>query len=301
MSEKIRTKTSSFGISGRYSHDSTEFYSKELYSHINLPDKKIKYIENQISDNNINRIFCESSEKMEDLPDCSVHLMVTSPPYNVGKDYDDDLSLKEYITLLYNVFKETYRVLVPGGRAAINIANVGRKPYIPLNSEIARMMHDIGYIMRGEVIWEKGASAGGSCAWGSWQSASNPVLRDTHEYIMVFCKDSFKRENPFGRKNTISRDEFLEFTKSVWTFNTESAKKVKHPAPFPVELPRRVIQLYTFEGEVVLDPFMGVGTTAIASLVSNRRFVGYDISQEYCNLAELRINEFISQRKIDSF
>ena len=163
------------------------------------------------------------------------------------------------------------------------------------------MMHDIGYIMRGEVIWEKGASAGGSCAWGSWQSASNPVLRDTHEYIMVFCKDSFKRENPFGRKNTISRDEFLEFTKSVWTFNTESAKKVKHPAPFPVELPRRVIQLYTFEGEVVLDPFMGVGTTAIASLVSNRRFVGYDISQEYCNLAELRINEFISQRKIDSF
>lgn len=211
----------------------------------------------------------------------------------------DNLHLEEYFTLLKNVFTETYRVLVPGGRVAINIANVGRKPYISLNSEIIRIMNEIGFFMRGEVIWQKGASAGGSCAWGSWQSASNPVLRDTHEYIMMFSKESFKRENPDKRENTITRDEFLAYTKSVWEFNTESAKKVKHPAPFPVELPRRVIQLYSFKGDVVLDPFMGVGTTAIASLISDRHFVGYEISEEYCSLAEKRIGELKYQQTFD--
>lgn len=287
--ERTRTKTSSFGVSGRFGHDSTEFYSKKLYSQINAPKEKVEYIENPVPSEYVNKIFCKSSEDMDELPDCSVHLMVTSPPYNVGKDYDDNLSLGEYMDLLGAVFQETYRVLVPGGRAAVNIANVGRKPYISLNSEIIRIMQDVGFMMRGEIIWDKGASAGASCAWGSWKSASNPVLRDTHEYIMVFAKDVFARKNPSKRQDTISRDEFLEFTKSIWRFPTESAKKVKHPAPFPVELPRRVIQLYSFEGEVVLDPFMGVGTTAIAALVSNRKYIGYDISEEYFSLALERI------------
>ena len=287
--ERTRTKTSSFGVSGRFGHDSTEFYSKKLYSQINAPKQKVEYVENPVPSEYVNKIFCKSSEDMDELPDCSVHLMVTSPPYNVGKDYDDNLSLGEYMDLLGAVFQETYRVLVPGGRAAVNIANVGRKPYISLNSEIIRIMQDVGFMMRGEIIWDKGASAGASCAWGSWKSASNPVLRDTHEYIMVFAKDVFARKNPSNRQDTITRDEFLEFTKSVWRFPTESAKKVKHPAPFPVELPRRIIQLYTFEGEVVLDPFMGVGTTAIAALASNRKYVGYDISEEYCSLALERI------------
>lgn len=293
--ERTRTKTSSFGVSGRFGHDSTEFYSKRLYSQINAPKQKVEYIENPVPSEYVNKIFCKSSEDMDELPDCSVHLMVTSPPYNVGKDYDDNLSLGEYMDLLGAVFQETHRVLVPGGRAAVNIANVGRKPYISLNSEIIRIMQDVGFMMRGEIIWDKGASAGASCAWGSWKSASNPVLRDTHEYIMIFAKDVFARKNPGNRQDTITRDEFLEFTKSIWRFPTESAKKVKHPAPFPVELPRRVIQLYTFEGEVVLDPFMGVGTTAIAALVSNRRYVGYDISEEYCSLALERIKEETGQ------
>jgi DNA modification methylase len=296
MAQRASTKTQTFGSSGRFSHDSTEFYEKKLYTTLNYPKKKVKYIENPISSSYINKIFCKSSEKMEELLDCSIHLMVTSPPYNVGKDYDDNLSLEEYMSLLKRVFQETHRVLVSGGRVAINIANVGRKPYISLNSEIIRIMHDIGFMMRGEIIWEKGASAGGSCAWGSWQSASNPVLRDTHEYIMIFSKDVLKRENPKKRENTITRDEFLEFTKSVWKFNTESAKKVKHPAPFPVELPRRVIQLYTFKNEIILDPFMGVGATAIAALESNRKFVGYDISEEYCDIARDRIDKYMGQK-----
>ncbi len=288
---KKKTKTRSFGSSGRFSHDSSEFYNKKIYSKINIPKEKVDYIENKIPQKNLNKIFCKSSEKMNELPDSSVHLIVTSPPYNVGKDYDNNLSLEEYFNMLRGVFKETHRVLVPGGRVAINIANIGRKPYISLNSEIIRIMHDLGFIMRGEVIWEKGASAGGSCAWGSWQSASNPTLRDTHEYIMIFSKDTMKRYNPNKRINTITRDEFLELTKSIWKFNTESAKRVKHPAPFPIELPRRLIQLYTFKNELVLDPFMGVGTTAIAAMKLNRKFVGYDISKEYCELANKRIKK----------
>lgn len=298
MQKNKQTKTSSFGISGRYGHDSSEFYSKQIYKSLNYTDNPTNYCENTILENNINKIFCSSSENMKELPDCSVHLMVTSPPYNVGKEYDDDLSLEEYFELLKNVFKETYRVLVPGGRAAVNIANVGRKPYIPLNSAISHIMQDIGFLMRGEVIWQKGASAGGSCAWGSWQSASNPVLRDTHEYITIYCKDTFKRNNPTKKRNTISRDEFLEYTKSVWEFNTESAKKVKHPAPFPVELPRRLIQLYTFEDDIVLDPFMGSGSTAIAAINSNRKYIGYDISKEYCTIANERIKKRVEQKKL---
>jgi len=294
-----KTKTSSFGVSGRFGHDSSEFYSKRIYSQTSLPEKNVKYIENPISLENINRIFCKSSESMDELPDCCLHLMVTSPPYNVGKDYDDNLSLDEYFEFLGKVFRETYRVLVPGGRVAVNMANIGRKPYISLNSEIIRIMQDIGFMMRGEIIWDKGASAGSSCAWGSWKSASNPVLRDTHEYIMVFAKDAFSRKNPDKRHNTITRDEFLEFTRSVWRFPTESAKKVKHPAPFPVELPRRIIQLYTFEGDIVLDPFMGVGTTAIAAIISRRKYIGYDISDEYCNLAQERIKSETGQLRFD--
>lgn len=246
------------------------------------------YVENPLT--NVDQIFNHSSERMHELPDCSVHLMVTSPPYNVGKDYDEDLSLEEYLGFLNSVWKEVYRVLVPGGRACVNIANLGRKPYIPLNGLIAKDMARLGFLMRGEIIWNKAASASTSTAWGSWQSASNPTLRDTHEYILVFSKGSFRREKMEGRENTISREEFLEFTKSVWEFPSESAKKMGHPAPFPVKLPYRLIQLYTFLGEVVLDPFMGSGQTALAALKTGRRYLGYEINEEYLKLANDRIH-----------
>jgi site-specific DNA-methyltransferase (adenine-specific) len=231
---------------------------------------------------------------MKEIPDNSLHLMVTSPPYNVSKEYDNDLSLKEYLQLLRNVFTETYRVLVYGGRACVNVANLGRKPYIPLSDHISHMMIDIGFKMRGEIIWAKGAGAGVSMAWGSWQSASNPVLRDTHEYILVFSKGAFDRKKE-DRENTITKEQFMEWTKSVWTMNPESAKKVKHPAPFPVELPFRLTQLYTFKGDVVLDPFMGSGSTAIAALKSERKYVGYDVDPEYIRIAEERIEPFKQQ------
>ena len=291
-SDKRRgTKTSSFGTSGRINHDSTAFYTSKLYE--SLPkEEKVEYVENPVPPEFLNRTICKSSESMDELPDNSVHLMVTSPPYNVGKEYDCDLTLEGYREFLKRVWREVYRVLVPGGRACVNVANLGRKPYIPLHAMIVEDLIELGFLMRGEVIWDKASSAGSSTAWGSWQSAANPTLRDVHEYILIFSRGTFGRKNLLKRESTISRDEFLEFTKSIWTFPSESARKLGHPAPFPVELPYRTIQLYTFEGDVVLDPFMGSGQTGVAAIKSNRRYVGYEINKEYAGLADRRIEEF---------
>jgi modification methylase len=286
MPKRKNTATSSFGSPGREGHDSSAFYQTRLYAD-RLPGESEAYVENPISD--VDVIFHSSCEDMKELPDSSVHLMVTSPPYNVGKEYDNNLTLDEYLAFLMRVWKETYRVLVPGGRACINIANVGRKPYIPLHASIMQDMIDLGFLMRGEIIWDKAASASSSTAWGSWQSATNPTLRDTHEYILVFSKGSYRRDKMDGRVSTISKDEFLEFTKSVWGFPSESARKVGHPAPFPIELPYRLIQLYTFSNEVVLDPFMGSGQTALAALKAGRHYTGYEVNENYVRLANERI------------
>ena len=285
-----KTKTSSFGSPGRIAHDASTFYAARLYA--DQPQAELmQYQENPIPGEQLDTIFKTSSEKMTELPDSSVHLMVTSPPYNVGKDYDEDLTLDEYLAFLRRVWAETYRVLVPGGRACINVANLGRKPYIPLHAFIVRDLLELSFLMRGEVIWDKGASASASTAWGSWKSASNPTLRDAHEYILVFSKGNFRRDRLDGRSDTISKDEFLEYTKSVWGFPAESARKVGHPAPFPVELPYRLIQLYTYRDEVVMDPFMGSGQTALAAIRSGRHYVGYETNEGYRRLAEKRIAE----------
>jgi len=287
---KSGTKTSTFGSPGRINHDATPFYKSRLYE--GLPNEEfVKYAENPIPPQYLDKIFCKSSEKMVELPENSVHLMVTSPPYNVGKEYDENLTLNEYRAFLKRVWSEVKRVLVPGGRVCINIANLGRKPYIPIHTFIIEDMLSLGFLMRGEIIWNKASSGSPSTAWGSWLSAKNPTLRDIHEYILVFSKGMFSREN-LGRKSTISKEKFLESTKSVWTFAAEPATKIGHPAPFPVELPYRLIQLYTFKGEVVLDPFIGSGQTAIAAIKTNRHYVGYDVNATYVKLAEKRIKEF---------
>jgi len=290
--KRIKTETRSFGSSERVGHDSSKFYNSKLYKEQKI-NKDIQYIENCVKEKDI--IYQKSSENMDELEDNSIHLMVTSPPYNVSKEYDDDLSLNEYCGLLYSVFSETYKKLVPGGRACINIANIGRKPYIPLHSFVIDIMVDIGFLMRGEIIWNKASSAGTSCAWGSWLSASNPVLRDVHEYILVFSKGSFSRKKTEDKEDTINKDEFLEYTKSIWTFQTISARQIGHPAPFPVELPYRLIQLYTFKKDVVLDPFLGSGTTCIAAKEADRYYIGYEVEGEYVKLARERIKAYTKQ------
>lgn len=274
------TKTSAFGSPGRFGHDSTQFYASRLYKDLKQA-KQVSYEENPLPTSAENVIFCKSSELMAELPDKCIHLMVTSPPYNVGKAYDQDLTLDEYRSLIKRVMKEVYRVLVPGGRVCFNIANVGRKPYIPLDAYITEDILSVGFLMRGQIIWDKASSASGSTAWGTWKSPGNPTLRDIHEYILIFSKDTYSRTRFEDRRSTITGEEFLTFTKSVWRFSAESARKVGHPAPFPVELPRRCIELYTYSKEVVLDPFMGSGATAIAALATNRRYVGYDIDPKY--------------------
>lgn len=296
ISAKNGTATSSFGSPGRINHDSSPFYNSRLYEGI-FVEKKAKINENKIPNELLNKHFCHSSEKMIELPDNSVHLMITSPPYNVTKEYDNNLSLEEYLSLLKKVWKETYRVLVSGGRACINVANLGRKPYIPLHSFIINDMLSIGFQMRGEIIWNKASSSSPSTAWGSWLSASNPVLRDIHEYILVFSKDSFNRLVK-NKESTLSKNEFLEWTKSVWTFPAVSAKKIGHPAPFPEELPSRLIKLYSFKGDIVLDPFLGSGTTSLAAIKNQRYYVGYDTNMKYIKLADKRIEEYLSQTKL---
>lgn len=283
---KPKTETSKFGVSKRENHDSTLFYGRKLYQDPNINEKEEEK-ETTIPLKILDKILCQDSRNMGNIPDSSVHLMITSPPYNVGKEYDRDLDLDAYLDLLLKVFAETYRVLVLGGRVCVNIANVGRKPYIPFHKFIIDIMQEIGFLMRGEIIWNKAAGAGSSTAWGSWKSATNPTLRDVHEYILVFSKGKFSRQKK-EKVNTIKRDEFLEYTKSIWNFSPESAKKVGHPAPFPIELPYRCIQLYTFQNDVVLDPFCGAGTTCLAAIKSNRHFIGLDIDTKYVTQAKKR-------------
>ena len=308
LSKKVRfmvkrTQTSSFGAPGRESHDSTPFYSRKLYRDISLPKPSPKdLVENRVPDEFLDKIILgDAREVLKKLPDNCVHLMVTSPPYNAGKEYDKDLTLGEYLEFIEEIMREVYRVLVWGGRVCFNIANLGRKPYVPLHSYLIQVFDRIGFLFRGEIVWDKGdAVSGASTAWGSWQSTVNPVLRDQHEYIIVLSKGSFKRESK-GKKDTITREEFLEFTKSVWRFPPESARKVGHPAPFPEELPYRCIQLYTFEGDVVLDPFVGSGTTCVAALKTGRHYIGIDIKEEYVKIAERRIREIVAARKLTEY
>jgi DNA modification methylase len=288
------TKTSSFGTSGRISHDSSSFYRSRLYAR-QMPPLEIEYQEQPIPVSALDRIFHKSSEDMSELPDNCIHLMITSPPYNVQKEYDEDMTLREYLSLLRMVGEETYRVLVTGGRACINIANIGRKPYIPLHAYIIQEMIDIGFLMRGEVIWDKGSSAGTSTAWGSWASAANPVLRDVHEYILIFSKESFSRKGD-EKENTIDRDGFLSWTKSIWTFPAESARRVGHPAPFPEELPKRLIELYSYRDDVILDPFCGSGTTCVAAINCDRHYVGYEINADYVQLSNERIDTALASK-----
>jgi len=279
------TKTSRFGTSKRESHDASDFYRRGLAPVTFSQEATVA----DASPSVLDRVYLHSSSSMAELPNNSVALMVTSPPYHVGKEYDVETTFAEYLDLLRGVFAETVRVLEPGGRAAVNVANLGRKPYVPLSHHVTGLMTDLGMHMRGEIIWQKARGASGSCAFGTWASAKNPVLRDVHEYVLVFSKGRMDRVRQGN--STISPDEFLASTLSVWSLPAESAKRVGHPAPFPVALPRRLIELYTFEGDVVLDPFMGSGSTAVAAVEAGRRWVGYETDPNYAALTEARAGE----------
>jgi len=245
------------------------------------------------------KIYKHTSEDMQEIPDNSVALAVTSPPYNASKDYDDNLTLDEYLALIAGVGKEVYRVLRPGGRYAINIANLGRKPYIPLHAFFYQVHIGLGFLPMGEIIWQKGRGASGSTAWGSWKNAKSPHLRDLHEYILIFSKQAFSR--PDKGISDISKEEFMAGTLSIWEIPPESAKRIGHPAPYPVPLIERLIRLYSYMNDVILDPFLGSGTTAVAAINTNRHYVGYDISRNYIKLSKARIEKARNEKESKLF
>ena len=276
----MKTTTRSFGSGRRESHDSSPYYRRALVTVTETNDRHVSVPE--VAD----EVFPRSAEAMPELPDDSVALAVTSPPYHVGKDYESGGSFLEYLELLERVFAEVHRVLQPGGRLVVNVANLGRRPYVPLAHEVTALLQAIGFLVRGEVIWQKARGAAGNCAWGSWRSPANPVIRDVHEYCLCFSNGRFDRV--VTGEVAVSAEDFCASTLSVWEIPPESARRVRHPAPFPIELPRRFIELYTYRGEWVLDPFMGSGSTAVAAVRTGRRWVGYDVDPDYCGIARRR-------------
>lgn len=298
-----KTRTSRFGTSKREGHDASSFYGRRLYQGRagSLLVSGLGPLEDKPSvpqrpcDDWCDAIYCQSSEHMWQVPDNSVHLAFTSPPYNAGKDFDGDLSLLEYLRLIRSVAADVYRVLVPGGRYVVNVANLGRTPYIPMDAYFHAVHMEVGFAPAGEIIWRKGNGMNGNCAWGSWRSARSPRLRDLHEYLLVFYKASPARLE--RGESDISAEEFMSATLSVWDIAPESAKRVGHPAPFPEALAERVIRLFSYVGDVVLDPFVGSGTTCVAAQRLGRRYVGFDIDEEYCRLAEGRLRQLFPVRQ----
>jgi len=302
--QRTATATSQFGSGKRESHDSTPFYERFAPPLVS-PDERV---ETPVA---LDVIYEGDARSITDaqVADRSVALMVTSPPYFAGKEYEMDLaaghvpsSYVEYLEMLRDVFSVCLRKLEPGGRMAVNVANLGRKPYRSLSADVISVLQDdLGMLMRGEIIWQKARGAGGSCAWGSFRSPQNPVLRDVTERVIVASKGRFDRalnrerrkEAGLPHQPTIPTEEFLEATIDIWEIPSESARKIGHPAPFPEELPHRLIQLYSFLGDVVLDPFAGSGTTCLAALADGRAYVGYEIREDYWELARKRITEYL--------
>jgi DNA modification methylase len=298
------TSTSNFGVGRRESHDATAFYERFAAEAPDLDDSDDVHWPNPDS---LDTIFEGPAQALipERVEPNSIALVVTSPPYFAGKEYEEALgqgeipaSYAEYLLMLEAVFDACKDALEPGGRIAVNVANLGRRPFRSLSSDVTRILQELGFLLRGEVIWIKGKGATGSTAWGSFQNAANPVLRDLTERIVVASKGRFdralsrQRREREGRPSVVadlSKEDFMELTTDVWEFPPERATLVGHPAPFPVELPDRFIRLYTYQHDLVLDPFMGSGTTAVAAIRNDRHFVGFDTDPDYISAANARI------------
>jgi DNA modification methylase len=294
------TSTSSFGVGRREAHDSSPFYARFTPPRVSDDSDVAPHAVRDavwVGD-------ARDMDRFGKVADRSVALVVTSPPYFAGKEYEAVLGAghvpadyEDYLGMLHDVFGQSFDKLEPGGRIAVNVANLGRKPYRSLSRDVIDLLEGLGYLLRGEVIWQKSHAAGGSCAWGTYQRPGNPVLRDVSERIVVASKGRFDRALTPGQRasaglpseGTMTMDEFIDATIDVWDIPSESATRIGHPAPFPVELPRRLIELYTYRGDLVLDPFMGSGSTALAAIRTERHYVGFDTDEAYVALAERRI------------
>lgn len=224
------------------------------------------------------------------IPDAPVHLVVTSPPYNVAKPYlghDDELPLDEWVALVTSALTAAWDRLIDGGRLAVNVQHgVGRAPMVPLSHHVEAIGHGLpGALYRGAIVWHKGPV--NTTAWGSWLSPSNPVLRGTYELVHVWSKASLSRN---GGPGDMSEGEFTQATLDTWHLPADRTNH-GHPATFPVALAERLIRLYTWPGDRVLDPFCGIGTSGLAAVRSGRSWIGVDISNEYCRIARQRLTK----------
>jgi site-specific DNA-methyltransferase (adenine-specific) len=305
------TSTSQFGVGRRESHDASDFYRRFTAPEIN-DNEDVCHPDDWKDVDEV--ILGDIRDNLSTVSSQSVALVVTSPPYYSGKEYESSIgeghvpsSYADYLDMLGGVFGACLEALEPGGRIAVNIANLGRKPYRSLASDIIRILeNDLKLLLRGEIIWQKAKGAAGNCAWGTYQKPGDPVLRDLTERVIIASKGRFDRAiSParragagFPSEATIFRDEFLEATVDIWELNPESATRVGHPAPFPVELPQRLIDLYTYRGDLVLDPFMGSGTTAVAALRTQRHFLGYETDAGYLAASRDRIEA--ERKRIES-
>jgi DNA modification methylase len=296
------TTTSPFGVGRREAHDSSTFYARFTAPRVSDDSR----VSNRDAEDEIWVGDAREMDRYGRVQDGSVALVVTSPPYFAGKEYEAVVGVGHvpadyaaYLGMLHDVFSQCFDKLEPGGRIAVNVANLGRKPYRSLSRDVIDLLERLGFLMRGEIIWQKSHAAGGSCAWGTYQRPGNPVLRDITERVIVASKGRFDRaitpdmrhQSGLPSEGTMTKDEFVDATVDLWDIPTESATRVGHPAPFPVELPRRLIELYTYRGDLVMDPFMGSGSTAVASVRTERHYVGFDTDEEYVALAERRIAE----------
>ena len=295
------TSTSSFGVGRREGHDASAFYER-------FPAPEISDDDSIAEHSCRDHLWVGDARGMDacgDVADNSVALVVTSPPYFAGKEYEEALGeghvpadYLAYLDMLEDVFAECVRKLEPGGRIAVNIANLGRRPYRSLSADVVQILQDrLRLLLRGEVIWVKARGAAGNCAWGSFRGPANPVLRDLTERVVIASKGRLDRARPVAQRAdeglpfeaTAPVEEFMEATTDIWEIPPVSATRVGHPAPFPVELPKRLIELYAYRGDLVLDPFMGAGTTAVAALRTGRHYVGFDTDAAYIATAGKRI------------
>ncbi len=248
---------------------------------------------NQVPADFTNRIVCGDSEDvLKGLPDNCVDLVFTSPPYNFGLGYedgDDAADWGAYFAKLFAVFDECIRVLKYGGRIVVNVQPLF-SDYIPSHHVISNYFMDRRLIWKGEILWEKNNYNCKYTAWGSWKSPSSPYLKYTWEFLEVFCKGDLKKAGKSANAD-INADQFKEWVLAKWSIAPErQMREFRHPAMFPEELAKRVMLLFSFRGDVVLDPFNGVGTTSVVAQQNGRRYLGVDIASEYCATAEARLS-----------